>query len=66
MWDIDTKIYKEVFAGTKVTLQTQYGTVSVEIPRGDLTIPELWEEVLRPLLLGSGYSADIVDELMGE
>lgn len=51
------------FKGTKATLQTQYVTVSVKIPRDNLSVNELWEEVLKPLILASGYSESIVDGL---
>lgn len=40
---------------TKMTLTTVYGTTAVEVNKTDLTAFELVEEVIKPLLLGSGY-----------
>lgn len=57
---------REIFTGTKATLQTPYGIFSIEVPERDLNIDDLWEEVLRPLLLGSGYSEIVADGLFGE
>ncbi|MFA7287419.1 MAG: hypothetical protein WC055_00920 [Melioribacteraceae bacterium] len=51
------------FKGTKATLQTQYGIVSIEIPKGNLNIQELWEEIISPLLLGAGYGESIINGL---
>lgn len=51
---------------TKITIATQYGTVSVEVPQDDLALPELVEVVLRPALLGSGYAERTVNEVLGD
>jgi len=46
---------------TTATLETQYGKVTVAVNSVDLTITDLMETVIFPLLLGAGYSQEVID-----
>lgn len=46
---------------TKMTLECKYGTYSISIPKDDLDIHTLAEELIEPLLKCAGYS----DQLIG-
>lgn len=46
---------------TKATLETEYGTVSVEFNEGDLTVDKLFESVIEPLLLAAGYQMPSIE-----
>ena len=49
---------------TKITIESLYNTVSVEVPQVDLDINEIWEDVLRPALLAHGFVEYTVDSLV--
>lgn len=48
---------------TKISLETEYGIVSIELPKGDLNIQDLWEQAIEPMLLGAGYHQDTINSL---
>lgn len=48
---------------TKLSLESEYGTVSIEVPGDDLDIEEMREKLLIPLLLGAGYQSNSVNDL---
>jgi len=41
---------------TTITLKNQYGEYTIVAPRQDLTLPEIMEELIEPLLLAAGYN----------
>lgn len=51
---------------TKITLETQYGTVTVETPRDDLDISEMLTLLVKPVLLAAGYAEATVEQALGE
>jgi hypothetical protein len=58
---------KGVGAMTRITLENQDGTYTVEV-RGDETLflPELLQLVVKPVLRAAGFSEDNVDEAIPE
>jgi len=63
MWTHQTKEYlppKE--KTTKVTLENEHGTYSVEVKDIELTIDELIRNVIKPAILAAGYSEKLVNE----
>ena len=51
---------------TKMTLTTVYGTATVEVNKTDLNMYDLIQEVIKPVLLASGYQPATVNEALGE
>ena len=51
---------------TKITLTTVYGTTTVEVNKTDLNMYDLIQEVIKPVLLASGYQPATVNEALGE
>ena len=51
---------------TRLTLETCYGKVSVEVKEDDLNIEDLWRTVIEPLLLGAGYAESTIKSLFDE
>jgi hypothetical protein len=51
---------------TKITMETCYGVVTVEVPEDNLNISQVRDDLLKPLLLATGYHPDNVDELFRE
>lgn len=49
-----------------MTLTTQYGEVSVELNKVYLNIYDLVEEVIKPVLLASGYAPRTIALAFGE
>jgi len=43
-----------------------YPTIEISIPTDDCTINVMWDDVIRPLLLAWGFSAETVDGLIDE
>ena len=52
----------------KLTLeQPSYArSVTIEVGSDDLTISEVWEDLIKPALLALGYHPKNVDELVGK
>lgn len=50
---------------TKLTLKNRYGRYQIELDREDLTFDELFEELVRPLMLAAGYTEHTIDEYLG-
>ena len=52
----------------KITLeQPSYARqVTIEVGSDDLTISEVWEDLIKPALLALGYHPKNIDELVGE
>jgi len=52
----------------KLTLeQPSYArSVTIEVGSDDLTISEVWEDLIKPALLAMSYHPKNVDELVGE
>lgn len=48
---------------TEARLITEYGETSIRINKTDMNIHEIWEEILNPLLLGSGFNQEVIDKL---
>ena len=50
----------------RLTLENElYGqTLSVEIPDGDVTLHEIVESMVRPVLIAAGYSRGLIDHLV--
>lgn len=47
---------------TKATLQTEYSTVTIEVPQTDMSLATLMENVIEPLLLAVGYSKETLEK----
>jgi len=48
---------------TKITLETQYGSYSIETVQDNLNIEQMRDDLLSPLLLAAGFHWRNVDEL---
>lgn len=65
MWKYETKEYlppKE--KTTRVTLENEHGTYSVEVKDIELTMGKMVRDVVKPVLLAAGYSETLVDEYL--
>jgi hypothetical protein len=51
---------------TKATLETIDGKVVVEVLDDGMTLNDLFQRVVEPLLRGTGYSEETIKELLGE
>jgi hypothetical protein len=51
---------------TTITLQTEYGTVSVTVNKNDLTIHDLIDQLVKPVIIASGYHQELVDSCFCE
>lgn len=63
MWTHETKEYlppKE--KTTKVTLENEHGTYSVEVKDTELTINALIRDVIKPVVLAAGYSSTVIKD----
>ena len=47
---------------TRASIETEYSKVCVEVKKRDLSLPDLIEQVIEPLLLGAGYRQKTIDE----
>lgn len=47
---------------TKITFETQYKKVSIVVHRSDLTMQEVIDDLIKPALIGSGYSPELVND----
>lgn len=45
---------------TEITLVDRYGSVSVSTNKSDMTIDDVVEELVKPVLLAKGYSSELV------
>lgn len=59
------KIKMPEIRSTKITLKDAYGEYNIEVPRTDLSIDEVFDDLVRPVLLAAGYSKEIIDEIIG-
>jgi hypothetical protein len=50
---------------TRITLETCYATASVETAQNDMSLHELWDELIAPVLQAVGYGEEPVKELTG-
>ena len=50
---------------TSITIQTEYNTVTIEVPKDGLTIHEMMDEIIGPALLAVGYLESSVKEYIG-
>lgn len=48
---------------TKIELTTRYGKASIEVEEDDLNIDHLFEHLIEPLLLASGYHPNTIEGL---
>lgn len=50
----------------KIIIENKYGTHSVELENknDDLNIFDMWDDILKPLLLAIGYQEGSINELM--
>ena len=51
---------------SKITYENEYGTYSIEIPDGNLTISQMMEDLVIPVLLAAGYSKEVIDDYIGK
>jgi len=49
---------------TIMTLESEYGKISIEVPHRNMDIDTMWDELIRPLLLAAGYHPDTIDRLL--
>ena len=50
---------------TRITIESIYSTVTVEVPEADLTFNEFFEDVLEPALMAHGYSRETIESFWG-
>lgn len=57
-----------VFDGphTSLTLESSYGQYIVTVPRDDLLIGEIIDDLVRPILLASGYHEESINSYILE
>ncbi len=48
---------------TRMTLENEYGTYSIEIYHADPSASAVMTDLVRPLLLAAGYTPDTVDDV---
>ena len=46
---------------TEITLRNKYGEYTVRVLRGDLLIGEMFDDVVKPVLLAAGYQRESLD-----
>lgn len=51
----------DTIKSTSVTIASEYGSITVTVPKADMTIDELFEQAIIPALLGAGYSQKVID-----
>lgn len=49
---------------TSITLKNCYGEYSISVPETDLTIVELFEGLINPILLAAGYAQSTIDDYL--
>lgn len=63
MWYSETKEYApESPKTTKVTLENEHGTYSVEVNQTGLTLNNLVRDVIKPVVLAAGYSHTFIGD----
>ena len=62
-WTTETKTHKPQHNDelTEMTLRNKYGEYTVRIPRGDLLIGEMFDDVVKPVLLAAGYQRESIE-----
>ena len=48
---------------TSVAYKDEYLNVSIEIPRGEMTLYEVRDELIMPLLKAAGFSEKLIEEM---
>ena len=48
---------------TNMSLTTENGTVTISVNKDDMTLFDLFDQVIKPLLLAAGYSEASINEL---
>jgi hypothetical protein len=51
---------------TKITLETKYGKVTIEVPNEDLSLPSLIDLVIKPMLRAAGFAEKTIEETFSE
>ena len=51
---------------TKLTLETPYGTILIMVPQKDLKLDSVMNDLVKPMLLASGYQAENINEYISE
>ena len=51
---------------TKLTLTNCYGRYEIEINKDDMTLDEMANEIIRPILILTGYNKDQINEYINE
>ena len=51
---------------TTATIKTKYSEVTVQVNKDDLSIDEMIEQIIRPLLRGTGYGDSTINKYFGE
>ena len=61
-WTTETKTHKPQDDDfTEITLHNKYGEYVVRVPRGDLLIGEMFDDVVKPVLLAAGYQRESIE-----
>lgn len=47
---------------TRITIENENGTYSIEVPQTELTIDELMDHLVRSVVAAAGYHHDRIDE----
>ena len=56
MWNETKQYAPKKPKTTKVTLENEYGTYSVEVNQTELALNDLVRDVIKPVILSAGYS----------
>ena len=51
---------------TKLTLENEHGTYTVEIPRTELNLEHMFDDLVMPVLYAAGYHPDSVARYMDD
>lgn len=51
---------------TKLTLENEYGTYTIEVPKTDMTVIKMFEDMVEPLLLAAGYQPGSIARYLGD
>lgn len=51
---------------TTLTLRNEYGEYTVQVNQRELTIAEIIDDLVIPVLLAAGYSREVIDSCLAE
>ena len=51
---------------TSITLSTQHGNYTISLPKDDMNINEVMQELVKPVLLAATYQPESINEYIPE